>query len=60
MVGGWTLCLGRFGVGGVLGEWVSGVGKSHSLAFFGGFCDKLGGGGVEGLLRVVSVFGGGA
>ena len=69
MVGGWILCIGRIGVGWVLSEWVSRVGRSRSLGFFGGFCDSMGGGGwlwvwllvrVECLLRVVSVFGGGA
>ena len=45
VVGGWILCLGRFGVGWVLGEWVSRVGRSRSLGFFGGFCDSMGGGG---------------
>ena len=45
VVGGLILWLGRFGVGWVLGEWVSGVGKSRSLGFFGGFCDSMGGGG---------------
>ena len=44
VVGGWNLCLGRFGVGWVLSEWVSRVGRSRSLGFFGGFCDRVGGG----------------
>ena len=45
VVGGWILCLGLFGVGWVLGGWVSVVSKSHSLAFFGGCCGSTGGGG---------------
>ena len=69
VVGGWILCLERFGVGWVLGEWVSRVGRSRSLGFFEGFCGSMDGGGwlwlwllvwVEGLLRVVIVVGGGA
>ena len=69
VVEGWILCLWRVGVGWDLGEWVSRVGMSLNLGFFGGFCDSVGGGGwlwvcllmgVGGRLRVVSVGGGGA
>ena len=42
--GGWILGFGRFGVGWVLSGWVSRVGRSRSLGFFGGFCDSVGGG----------------
>ena len=69
MVGGWIVCISWFNVGWVLGGWVSRVSRSRSLGFFGGFCDSLGGEywvwvwflvRVIGLLRVVSVYGGGA
>jgi hypothetical protein len=42
VVGGWILCIGRTGVGWVLSEWVSRVGRSHCLGFFGGFCESVG------------------
>ena len=42
VVGGWILSIGRTGVGWVLSKWVSRVGRSHCLGFFGGFCESVG------------------